>query len=248
MVPVWSVTGGVSCSGGAVRRSVGGASAPHIKPAALGVSLFFSAYLMVTSNASSGLLWPGWFSLLPLFVAIRTLRPVGAMLSGAFWGLCLYGFAVTGAGPAIVPGLAAPVLLTAVPAIYAFVGAWLTRRIGFSPFVLGAAWMGVELAFEPLGLRGGLLTGIHGDGTLLAWAGHGLGYVLVAFLVALVNASLLCVLSGICIGGTASRFLPGSGDFGSRLFAQTLPCFSQGTQRTSQPRAPPILLVHSFVM
>jgi len=116
------------------------------------------------------------------------------MLCGGLWGLCLYLF-VAAAGSVIPSTTPALALLTIIPAAYAGLGALLTRRIGFNPLVLGLGWVLVEVALKPLGLRSGLLAGTQAGGTLVYWVGQVLGYVLVAFLVAYVNASLLAVLT-----------------------------------------------------
>ncbi len=166
----------------------------------LTVSLVVSAYVMARGLRSPEQAWLAWVALLPLFVAIRSLCPVHAMLSGGLWGLSLCLFAAVAVGTALGDAALPLALLTAIPAAYAFLGASLTRRIGFSPLVLGVAWMGVELAFEPLGLGHGLLAGTQGDGALMHWIGGALGYVLVASLVAFAGSVLLLVLSRAPVG------------------------------------------------
>lgn len=131
-----------------------------MKTAALGGSLLISAYLLAVANAHPTCAWLGWFSLVPLFLVIRFWRPTGAMLGGALWGVSLYVFSVGQPGAAVAGGMGSLLLLALIPAAYAAGGAWLTRRIGFSPFVLGYTWMGVELALAPAGL----CTGRAGDG------------------------------------------------------------------------------------
>ncbi|MGB2988145.1 MAG: hypothetical protein WBE26_19935, partial [Phycisphaerae bacterium] len=184
--------------------------------------------------------WLGWLTLLPLFFAIRVCRPVIATLSGAVWGFSLFAFSVAGTGLSVEPSIGALALLTAIPALYAYLGARLTRWIGFSPYVLGVGWMGVELAFEPLGLHHGLLAGTQGGGTLIHWIGGALGYVLVAFLVAYVTASLVTVLSNVRVAIPRPRPAAGSADEGTRLVPQTFCCFPLFVIPASQPRAPPI--------
>ncbi|UCC32058.1 MAG: hypothetical protein JSU86_07210, partial [Phycisphaerales bacterium] len=179
-------------------------------------------------------------TLLPLFLAIRVCRPTGAGLGGALWGFSLYAFSVTGSGHSIDASLSALAVLTGIPALYAYFSARLVRWIGFNPLVLGVSWMGVELALEPLGLRSGLLAGTQGDGALMHWIGNALGYVLVAFLVAFVNAAIVSVLSRAYVGAAARRFLVGSGDNDFRLIQQTFSCFPLFVIPPSQPRAPPM--------
>ncbi len=171
-----------------------------VKAATLALSLIVSGLVVALSLASPEQAWLRWFAfggLLPLFVAIRVLRPGHAMLCGALWGLSLYIFSVAAFDTGVSAALPSATLLIAIPAIYAYLTAKLTRWIGFSPFVLGVTWMGVELAFEPLGLHTGLLAGTQADGTLIHWIGGALGYVVVAFVVALVNAALVSVLSRV---------------------------------------------------
>jgi len=211
-----------------------------VKTAALTVSLVGSAYLMALAVASPTYPWLGLLTLLPLFLAIRVCRPPGAALCGALWGVSLYVFSVTGSSHSIDASAGSLALLTAIPAIYAYLSAWLTRWIGFNPFVLGVSWMGVELAFTPLGLHTGLLAGTQGDGTLMHWIGGALGYVLVAFLVAFVSAVIVSLLSRAYVGATAPRFLVGSGENDFCLIQQTFSCFPLFAIPPSRPRAPPV--------
>ena len=221
--------------------ATGGLSASaYAQIAALILSLIISAYVMALGLGAPRHAWLAWLALLPLFVSIRVLRPIGAMLCGALWGLCLYVFSAPAGDSGVSAGLLSLSLLSAIPAAYACVGSWLTRRIGFSPFVLGVSWMGVELAFEPLGLRSGLLAGTQGDTTLVHWVGGALGYVLVAFLVALVNASLVSVLSGLRLPVPRPRFVTASPALQRHFTPQVLGCISLYTIRLSRPRAPPV--------
>jgi apolipoprotein N-acyltransferase len=191
------------------------------------------------ANGPAGAAWLGWFSLVPLFLIIRLWHPVRAMLAGALWGLSLYlslGLTEASASDRLLGFL----LLAAVPSLYACLGAWLTRWIGFNPFVLGVAWMGVELALGPVGVRLGLVAATQGEGTFLHWIGSALGYVLVAFVVAVVNASLVSVLSAarLAIPQLPSRIsLPNCGTSTPPHRSLFIPLFFI---RPSQPRAPPI--------
>ncbi|MGB2986314.1 MAG: hypothetical protein WBE26_10565 [Phycisphaerae bacterium] len=203
--------------------------------------LILSACFMAVSVGCGRYSWTAWVSLLPLFIAIRLMRPRVAMLCGALWGLsfCLsLVFGTEAAGPRTFPSLA---LLTAVPAIYAYLGARLTQRIGFAPLFLALGWIGVEWALNPLGLRNGLLAGSQGDGLLIDLVGKFLGYGLVAFLVAFVNASLLSVFDIAAFRVAEQRPVVGSDPSvrwvwhfitAKRLFSRMHSC---------QPRAPPAL-------
>jgi len=131
----------------------------------------------------------------PLFLAIGKLKPIAAGLCGAFWGICIYFFSVTGNVSYIRPTLLSFGLLAAIPALYTTGGALLRRSIGFNPLVLALGWIGVEFALRPLGLGNGLLAGTQGESVVIRQVGRFLGYVFAAFLVAGANASLLTVLS-----------------------------------------------------
>ena len=215
-------------------------SRPSVKTAALSLSLIAGAYLMAEAVASDGSAWLGCVTLLPLFVAIRACRPIHAMLCGALWGSSLYLFGVSAGDVGISAGPLPFALLTAIPAIYAYLGARLTRWIGFSPFVLGVGWIGVELALVPLGFRTGLLAGTQDGGTLLHWVGGALGYVLVAFLVAYVNAALVSALAAARLRVPRPAWRIGSPDRGARLIPQTFSCFPSFAIASCHPRAPPM--------
>ncbi len=181
-----------------------------------------------------------WVALLPLFAAIRMSRPVRAMLCGALWGFCLYVFAAVPVGTGFAEGILSLALLTAIPAIYAYLGARLTRWIGFNPLVLGVGWMGVTVAFELLGRHNELLPGVQGNGALVAWVGDALGYVLAAFLVAFLSAALVSVLSAVRVTSPRRLYPTESDDDGTRLVPQTFSCFPLFSIPFSFSRAPPI--------
>lgn len=197
-----------------------------------------SAFLTAHAGQAGVPFWVGWLALAPFFAAIRALRPILAMLCGALWGASLFVFTGGGSEPGnpIVVGL----LLTVVPAAYAYLAARMTRWIGFSPFVLGVGWMGVELALAPVGLHNGLLSATQGDTPLMDYIGRALGYVLVAFLVAYVNAALVAVLGRVRL--SVPRFVPtaASLDCGRSLISQIIGCLSPFALHPSPPRAPPI--------
>lgn len=211
-----------------------------LKKAGLVASLAASAYLMALANGSAGCAWLGWFSLVPLFLVIRLWRPTIAMLAGAFWGASLYAFSVAQPEAAVSPTVQGLLLLPAIPALYAYLGAWLTRRIGFNPFILGVAWMGLELALAPVGVRVGLVAATQGDGTFIHWVGGALGYVLVAFLVALVNASLVSVLGGVRLRIPQLVYRISSPASGASVSPRTFVYSSLFAIGPSRPRAPPI--------
>ena len=210
-----------------------------IRGAALCASLVVSAYLMSLATRGSGQSWLGWFSLLPLFQAIRVLQPSRAFLCGGLWGFSAYAFGISGAS-GVTQTYTAALLMTLIPAAYTAIGAQLTRSIGFSPYLLALGWMGVEVALRPLGLHHGLLAATQGDeGFLIRVIGSFAGFVLIAFLVAYFNATLLSALSEVRFGTAGARRVFGSFSPQRRIFASEIPLHPTYLVRPSQPRAPP---------
>ena len=205
-------------------------------------SVALSAAVTAAAAQSGQHSWLAWISLLPLFWAIRSLGPLGATLSGALWGGCLYAFLATGAKPAIPSALWTAALLTVVPGAYAASCSLLTRRIGFNPLILGLGWIVVELALRPLGLDRGLLAGTQAGRTLADWVSSFLGYALVALLLVCANASLISILSGVRLSVPAGRSLLGPPPAGGLPSPPTLTCLRRWTYRQAYPRAPPIQL------
>ena len=194
---------------------------------------------MSLASASSERLWLSYLTLVPVFLAIHSCRPLGAAASGGLWGLSLQLCSAGSTSGRVEPSSLSSVLIVVVISTYSYVGARLTRRIGFSPLVLGVSWMGVELAFEPLGLRNALLSGTYDNTSLLHWVGGAFGYVLVGFIVAFVNASVLLMLSRIRL--TVPRPWPPAGQTDNEALpsAQTFFAFPLLSIRPARPRAPP---------
>ncbi len=216
-----------------------------VKGATLFLSLLASAYLMARGIGAPAYTWLAWVALLPLFAAIRNCRPLEGLLAGGILGFLLYTFAAVAADSNMAQGWLSLALLTAIPAIYAYLGAHLTRRIGFNPLVLGVGWMGVALTFELLGQHNGLLAGTQGGGSLLHWVGGALGYVLAAFLVAFVSAALVSVLSTVRVTFPRRLYPTESDDDGTRPVPQTFSCFPLFSIPFSFSRAPPIAATSS---
>lgn len=212
----------------------------YVRPAVLILSLVISAYLNAVGVSSDAYVWLAWFTLVPLFAAIKLCNPLKSMLCGALWGSTLYVCSIA-PGDGILASLGVLALAVCVPASYAYIGAWLTRRIGFSPLVLGSAWMGVELALETFGLRGEPLVGVYAQGTLIHRIANAFGYIVVAFLVAYVSALLLSALTCVRIVVPRVRRVC-SGTHVARLVAQTFGCFPLFAIRPCRPRAPPTCL------
>lgn len=194
---------------------------------------------MAAADVGCGCAWLGWFSLVPLFMVIRLRRPGGALLAGGLWGVCLYLFSVGRPDAAITPGLLSFVLLLSVPSAYAYLSARLTRRIGFNPFVLGVAWMGVELAFASSGLHAASAAGAQGHSTFMHWISQAFGYVLAAFVIVVFSASLVSVLGRARLPLPRERLFARLPVLRERALSQTLCCVKRWTLRQAYPRAPP---------
>ena len=209
------------------------------RAAALTLSLAASAYLMGVAIASPAYWWLGWVTLLPLFYSIRVLSPGLAFCAGSFWGCCLFFASFLDGGPRIAPNLLSLAFLTLTPGLYASFGAGLTRQVGFSPYLLALGWVWVEFALRPVGLRYGLLAGTQGNGAVLGVIGSFTGYVLVAFLVAYVNATLLSVLSQVRVTVAQPRLVTGASGPQRRVIPLDLPSYLSRLFHPAQPRAPP---------
>lgn len=202
-------------------------------------ALIGSAYLMTVALQSPAGWWLGCLTLLPLLLAIRLSTPVGAMLAGGLWGLSLCLFSVAADGVALAPTFRSLAFLTAIPALYGLFGVHVTRRVGFSPLLLGVGWVAVEFALKPLAFHNGLLAATQADGLIIRTLGQVGGYVLVAFLVAYVSASLLSVLSDACITIPRSPYVARSGNGHGRLFPLETPVYAVHFVHSARPRAPP---------
>jgi len=205
-------------------------------PASLVVCAFLMAYAVATPNHW----WLGWVTLLPVFQAIRTLSPVRASLCCGLWGASLFAFCVGLFDTAIHGTVVSLLAMTLVPAAYGFVGARLTRQIGFSPYLLALGWMGVELALAPFGLSHGLLAATQGNGMLLGAVGSFTGFVLVAFLVAYVNASLLSALHTVHRVLAQSRIVVRGSNVCKPLAIEEAFFHLIHLISRAQPRAPPV--------
>ncbi|MGB2984668.1 MAG: hypothetical protein WBE26_02190 [Phycisphaerae bacterium] len=206
------------------------------------VALLAVGGLCIPLARSQGHWYLAFVGLIPLFASIRFLAPTAAMAAGAFWGLCVsVSLALFGDITAshILAHLGA---LTAIPAVYAYFGAQLTRQVGFSPYLLGLGWMGVELALSALGLRNGLLAPTLGDGLVIHWVGNFAGAVLVAFLVVYVNALLFTAVRVVYVSASQRRYATTSSDGVRRLHPREPFREVFAFIRQANPRAPPLLV------
>lgn len=157
-------------------------------------SLLISAFLLDLAMSFPRLAWVATLSLVPFFTVIRVVRPVGAFLWGALWGVSLFLFSLSGPAIWIPAGLESLALVTLAPAVYAGLAAAVTRRVGFNALLLAGGWLGLEVALRPLGLPNGLLAQTQKNGALLHIVGGLFGYGFVAFLVAFANVALVSLL------------------------------------------------------
>ena len=205
----------------------------------MGLSLAVSATFMALAVEAPQHFWLGWITLLPLLQAARVLDPLRAFGAGAFWGSSLLVASAAMGSRNIEFGISSASILTLGPALYACFGAMLTRRVGFSPYLMALGWVGVELCLRPAGLEHGLLAGTQGDGMLIRVAGSFAGYFLVAFLVAYINASLLSVLDKVAVSSANLRRVSSASGLLGRLILLDTPFIPSRVLCVSQPRAPP---------
>lgn len=208
-----------------------------VKGAALAVSLVASALLTAAALRVPDYHWLAWFSFVPLFVAVKALRPLAAALAGGLWGACLYVFCAADPALTIGPSLASVVLLTAIPAVYVGLAARRGRTVVLNVLVLALGWILIEfILLRPIGLDQGLLVGAHGEGH---WLARLLGYVSVAFAVACANASLLDLMGRARWCLPFRRSLAEMPQSPGGLSAQTFRYLQFLTLRQAYPRAPP---------
>jgi len=201
--------------------------------------LLVSAYLTASGLAGMHRSEVGWISLLPLFFAIRWLRPFPAGLCGGLWGISLFGLSTTLLATGITPSITSALLLATAPCLYAYLGARYTRWNGFDPLALGVGWIAVEVAVLPLGLGRGLLSGSLTDDALFSIVGHLFGYVFVGFIVAYISALIVTALTDLRIRVPSARRILAACERVTRLTPQTFGCLTAFTLRPSRPRAPP---------
>jgi apolipoprotein N-acyltransferase len=215
-------------------------SGTFLKPTALILSLIAAGCFTAEAITHHARPWLSWFALIPIFVAIRNLGSFKASLCGALWGASVGVYSLL-LGSEQISSILSVTLLTLVPGVYAYFGAHTARQRGFNPLILGLGWAGVEFALQPLGLRHGLLAGTQGDSWLLLLVGKIGGYVLVAFLVAFISATILSAVSR-AVHATVPRSRPvcAAASSGFRVFLSDWFRFISRFVTPSQPRAPPV--------
>ena len=200
-----------------------------------------SACLMAVAVGSERHAWLGWLSLSPLLLLIKYATPLRALAGASLWGSALWLFLALFGDGVIGPSVLSLVLLAAVPGLYACFGSLLTRsRMGFSPLLLGMAWVGVEYALSPLSLRFGLLPGTFAEGSFPHIVAGMLGYGFIAFVIAYANGLLLSLLAEVRIKVPGPLYVLGSTDPGALILPDVVPCRSLGGFTAARPRAPPV--------
>ncbi len=169
------------------------------------LSLVGSALLIGLSARTGRYPYVACVGLVPLFVAIRICRPLGAFLSGALWGLSLWTVSFAGLGPAITLSTTPFFVMIVSPALYAWLGALMTRWIGFSPLILGVGWIPFELAFARVGFAHGLIFAAATANDTVINLAHILGSAVVTFAAALCNLTLVSVIERAVHFGTQLR-------------------------------------------
>ncbi len=214
---------------------------------AFAISLLLGAYLMSVVVVFPPFSWLGWITLFPLFVTIRVSTPFRAMACGAFWGMSLFVFLTIPSEPVITITPFSCILLTLIPAIYAFLGSTLTRWLGFSPFILAVGWMAVEFALSPMGFRHGLLASAQGDGWLMLVVGQTFGYTFVAFIAAYFCACLVTALDKVCSCSSSRRY-PSQGNKKNTIaYIQEFVYIPLTNICNAHPRAPPIYTQKRYI-
>lgn len=202
-----------------------------------------SAYLiaMAVKDSHCGLF--GCVALVPLFAAIRLLKPAGALVCGALWGACFCcGLALPDAGRMARPATA--LLFVLVPALYAGGAAVLTGRFGFQPLLLALGWLGPDYLLHHLASAGGLPLHAMTWGGPLGACSRVFGWLAVVVLVVYVNAKLVAVLGHLPDAsrrGVRARRAEARCD----AFAPSVARPLSATLSPGAPRAPPPDSPHS---
>jgi apolipoprotein N-acyltransferase len=155
--------------------------------------VLIGSFLTTVSIAADEYAWAVWIGLFPLLIAIRLFPPLWAMLSGGAWGLGIFVFShfVPGADSHIPFTFSSAALLSAIPAIYACTGGFISGLIGFRPLILALGWIGVEIGLKPFGIHDGLFVMTNGTQALILIIGGILGYSFIGFLIVFAGAFLL---------------------------------------------------------
>lgn len=213
-----------------------------VKAGGLAALLAAGAVAVGASIGLAGWGWLCWVGLLPVFLAIRIMRPGLALLGGGLWGGSLF-VTLAFLGDGIPLTLRSLGLMVVIPALYCGSSVCVTRRIGFNPLVLGLGWVGVELALGWLGLCRGLLTGAGSQGPVTAVAGRVLGYACAAFLIAYLSALIVSLAADLRLPASGPRDVAAGADGRAVFLLDDWAWCPVPIIRLMQPRAPPTVTV-----
>jgi hypothetical protein len=205
---------------------------------ALAASLVASAVSIAVAARDPRYSLFGYVALVPLFAAIRLLKPAGALACGALWGGHLYfGLVLSDAGriTSPVPGL----LFVFIPALYAGVASAFTGRFGFRPLLLALGWIGPELLLHRFASTSGLPTQATAWSSLFGTCSRIFGWLAVVVLVVYVNAKLVAVLGNWGIESRQTVRAPRTAA-GCVLFTASAACPQSVSLHAQAPRAPPL--------
>jgi len=205
----------------------------------LSVSLLLSAFLTANAVISPIYGWTVWLCLFPLFLAIKILPPCQAGIAGGFWGFWLSMFLILADYVPPSHTITSLLFLAGITAVYGYGGAYFTSKWGFRPFVLALGWLGVECALQLAWRTNGLLGLAPAESTIVRTAIGIFGYLFIAFLIMLVNATLLAIAGNIRITLNPCRSFIIPDDL--RGWSRQHPVLMPGSPaiETNNPRAPP---------
>lgn len=231
-----------------------------VKAAAFGVSLILSALSTVAALRWPQSHWLVWMSFVPLFAAIRCLRPLAASSAGAVWSACLCLFLSTSAGssamrgwepgtgftvPPVEPSVSVVALLMSIPTVYIGLAARSTRGTALDLIRLALGWTLLEVVLHLHSLtdmREGVLSTSGTNLVKMHWLGRLLAYVCSAFVVAYANASLVRMLTDAGVWFLIPQSLIGSLDFPGRVARRKTVPVNHWATGAADPRAPPLFL------
>jgi hypothetical protein len=190
--------------------------------------------------------------LVPLFILARIGRVGVALVGGALWGVSVATTmaALAAYTPAVEQSaateLASSNLLVMVmaPALFASFGAWLTRRFGFSPFVLGVTWYAIECGSAALGQTITAREYLVLEGVWYHSVATALGYTFLALLISWLTGTVVSVLDATVRAVFAARFRIIIEEHGGLLLRSLDEILSlQFFIPSLAPRAPPMVFI-----
>lgn len=161
--------------------------------APIGLYLLGSAFLAAKSSTTPHLFALSCVALIPLFLVVRWLAPTSAFWLGAYWGFC-YALTLHGGGQDLLPGLWTMASYAGATGLFGFGVRWITAKTGCSPVVLAFGWALLSLALANLSINNRVMGAESGAPRLLIITAQFGGTVFLAFLVALANALLTCMI------------------------------------------------------